>query len=217
MKKSRPKNKPRTGKLTEEDKLKQLKEFTQKWFAYEDASSNWVMDLSRLKLFKYGSLEWLQNDELFHSYEKILKENNVLQPDIGKLHWEATEAALPILDYLFCLNEKCIIPELSGNCAEGFEKWQEATHKASVDVLYRIVSARNKILAEKFKTGARIIPRSGWSIPFSITHWAEIFKLDRKTMGNRLKYNEIMARRFGSKWQIAVDELPLADDTDPRV
>jgi len=203
--------------MNKKNKLDCVGEFTKKWMAYEKASSDWILDLDRLNLLEVGSYEWLKNDEVFHKCEKTLKENNVTQPNLWKLHQEATEAALPILDFLFGPNETPVIPEFSGTAPGGFKEWSKNTHDMELDMAQRIRGARNKILSAGFKTKAKIIPRTGWSSPYSITHWSKVFNISRKTMQIWLEYNQIIARKIGSKWQIACEELPVADDKDTSI
>ncbi len=196
-------------------KLDCVKEFSNKWQAYEQAASDWILNQDRLGIASVvGTHEWFTNDKMFHKYEETLKKNGVTQPNLWKYHQEATDAAVPILEYLFGPNEIPVIPEFPGTCPGGFDKWCKETHETKMTMLYRIMGARNKINAAGFKTKAKIIPRSGWSSPYPITHWAKVFNINRKTMQNWLENDQIMARKIGSKWLIANDELPATDDHD---
>jgi hypothetical protein len=81
-------------------------------------------------------------------------------------------------------------------------------------MMHRIMGARNRIMSSEFRIRPKLIPRSGWSSPYPITHWAKVFNISRKTMQNWLENNQLLARKIGSKWQIAAEELPTADDQD---
>lgn len=200
--------------MDKKNKLDCITEFAKKWLAYEKATSDFIMDIDRLGLSSVTLSDWLANDEVFHKFEETLKKNNVKQPDLAKLHEEANDAAIPILEFLFGPNEVPIIPEFSRWCSGGFSEWSKEANKIYEDMLYRIMGARNKIRAAELKTNAKIVPRAGWSNPYSITHWAKVFNISRKTMQSWLQNKQILSRKVGSKWQIATEELPVSDDTD---
>jgi len=197
------------------NKLDCVSEFAKKWLAYQKAASEWILDIDRLGLSSVDNYEWLTNDEVFRKFEGTLKKHNVKKPDIGKFYHEANEAAIPILEFLFGPNETPVIPEFPSWFPGGFNEWSEKTRDMDLNMMHRIMGARNKILASEFKTKPKLIPRSGWSNPYSITHWAKVFNISRKTMQNWLENNQLLARKIGSKWQIAVEELPATDDKDP--
>jgi len=203
--------------MKKKNKLDCVSEFAKKWLAYQKAASEWILTIDRLKLSSVDSYEWLTNDEVFRKFERTLKKHGVSQPNLVKIHQEANEAAIPILEFLFGPNETPIIPEFPSWFPGGFNEWSEKTHDMDLNMMHRIIGARNKILASEFKTKPKLIPRSGWSNPYSITHWAKVFNINRKTMQNWLKNNQILARQVGSKWQIACEELPAADDKDTSI
>jgi len=198
--------------MNKKNKLDCVAEFTKKWMAYQKTASDWILALDRLNLSSVDSYEYLTNDEVSRKFEKTLKESNVTPPNLWKLHQEATDAALPILGFLFGPNETSFLPEFPGTAPGGFKEWSKNTHDMELDMAQRIRGARNKIVSAGFKTKAKIIPRTGWSNPYSITHWSKVFNISRKTMQIWLEYNQIIARKIGSKWQIACEELPVADD-----
>lgn len=209
------KNSDKKTKNEKKSKLDYVKEVTDKWMAYQKAASTWILDQERLGLLSVDTYEWLTNDEVFHKYEDTLKKNGVTQPNLWELRQEVTDAAVPILEYLFGPNEIAVIPEFPGTCSGGYDEWCKKTHDMDINMMYRIMGARNKIAATELKTKAKIIPRSGWSSPYPITHWAKVFNISRKTMQNWLENNQIIARKIGSKWRIAIEELPATDDQDP--
>ena len=203
--------------MNKKKKLDCVSVFAKKWVAYQLAVSDWISDIDRLGLSSVNHYEWLTNDKVFRNFEEILKKNNVKQPDLAKLHQEANEAAIPILEYLFGPNETPVIPEFPSWFPGGYNGWCKKTNDMDLDMMHRIMGARNRILSSEFKTRPKLIPRSGWSSPYSITHWAKVFNINRKTMQNWLKNNQILARQVGSKWQIACEELPAADDKDTSI
>lgn len=203
--------------MSKKNKLDYISEFTEKWLAYQKAASMWILDQERLGLLAVDNYKGLTDDEVFKKFEKTLKDNNVERPNLWKLRQETTDAAVPILEYLFGPNEIPVIPEFPGSCPGGHEEWYKKTHDMDLDMMQRIMGARNRILSLEFKTRPKLIPRSGWSNPYSITHWAKVFNISRKTMQNWLKNNQILARQVGSKWQIACEELPAADDKDTSI
>ncbi|MBL7130688.1 MAG: helix-turn-helix domain-containing protein [Candidatus Omnitrophica bacterium] len=203
--------------MTPKNKLDCVSEFAKKWLAYQRVASDWILAIDRLGLSSVSHYDWLAKDEVFRKFEKTLKKHNVKQPDLAKIHQEANEAAIPILEFLFGPNETPIIPEFPDWFPGGYDEWCKKTHDMDLDMMHRIMGARNRILSSEFKTRPKLIPRSGWSNPYSITHWAKVFNISRKTMQNWLKNNQILARQVGSKWQIACEELPAADDKDTSV
>lgn len=197
------------------NKLDCVSKFVKKWLAYEKASSEWIITIDRLGLSSISCYDWLTKDDVFKKFAKTLKKHKVKQPDLVKIHQETTEAAIPILEYLFGPNETPVIPEFTGWFPGGFSEWNEKTKDMNLDMMNRIMGARNRILSSEFKTRPKLIPRKGWSNPYSITHWAKVFNINRKTMQSWLKNNQILARKVGTKWQIACEELPTADNKDP--
>jgi len=195
-------------------KLDCVSEFAQKWMAYQKAASEWVLTIDRLGLSSTDHYDWLTKDDVFNKFEKTLKKHKVKQPDLAKIYQEANQAAMPILEFLFGPNETPVIPEFPSWVPGGYNEWCEKTRDMDLDMMHRIMGARNKILSSEFKTRPKLIPRSGWSNPHSITHWAEVFNISRKTMQSWLKNNQILARQVGTKWQIACEELPASDDKD---
>ena len=185
--------------------------------AYQKAASIWILDQQRLGLLAVDSYKWFTGDKVFKKFEKTLKDNNVERPNLWKLRQEATDAAVPILEYLFGPNEIPVIPEFPGSCPGGYDEWCKNTHDMDLNMMYRIMGARNKILSSQFKTKTKTVPRKGWSSPYSITHWAKVYNISRKTMQTWLDSNQIEARKIGSKWQIDTEELPRADDKDLTV
>jgi len=213
MKKSiKNSNANKTDKI--KSKLDYVKEVAAKWMAYQSAASTWILDQERLGLSSVDSYQWLTNDEVFHKYEDVLRKNGVTPPNLWALRQEVTDAAVPILEYLFGPNEVPVIPEFPGTCRGGYDEWCKKTHDMDINMMYRVMGARNKIDAAELKTKAKIIPRSGWSSPYPITHWAKVFNISRKTMQSWLENNQIIARKIGSKWRIAIEELPATDDHD---
>ncbi len=203
--------------MTKKNKLDCVSKFTEKWLAYQKAASMWILDQQRLGLLAVDSYKWFTDDEVFQKFEKTMKDNNVERPNLWKLHQEATDAAVPILEYLFGPNEIPMIPEFPGSCPGGYEEWCKKTDDMDLNMMHRIMGARNKIIAAELKPKPKLMPRSGWSSPYSITHWAKVFNISRKTMQTWLDNNQIEARKIGSKWQIATEELPRADDKDLTV
>jgi Helix-turn-helix domain len=208
------KNSEKKVKNEQKSKLDCVKEFTDKWMAYEKVTSDWILTVDRLGLSSISCYEWLTDDTAFHRFEDALKKHNVKRPDLPTLHQELTDTALPILEFLFGPNEVPLIPELPTWCQGGWDEWHEKKQPIGHDMINRIMGARNKIRASELKTKAKIIPRSGWSSPYPITHWAKVFNISRKTMQNWLENNQIIARKIGSKWRIAIEELPATDDQD---
>jgi len=53
-------------------------------------------------------------------------------------------------------------------------------------------------------------PVAGWSHPQTVSRWATLFDIGRKTMGKRLRIweKDRDARKSGSDWQVAMDTLP---------
>jgi hypothetical protein len=200
--------------VDKKNKLDAVMEFWKKWSIYRDAASHWVLALDRLKLSSISHYERLTDDEKNRKFESTLKKHGIKIPNLWKLHQEANDAAVPVLDYFFGPNEIPVIPELPGECPNGYDEWLKKTEGIELTLMSRIIGARNRISSAGFKTKARIVPRSGWSSPYPITHWAKVFNISRKTMQNWLENNQLLARKIGSKWQIAVEELPTADDQD---
>ncbi len=200
--------------MDKKNKLDCVTEFWKKWSAYEKASSEWVLTIERLGLSSIDSYDWLTKDDVFHKYEKTLKKHKVKKPELGKLYQEANQAAIPIIEYLFGPNETLVIPELPTWLPGGYTEWREKTKDMQLGMMHRIMGARNRIMSSEFKIRPKLIPRSGWSSPYPITHWAKVFNISRKTMQNWLENNQLLARKIGSKWQIATEELPAADDQD---
>ena len=200
--------------MDKKNKLDAVMEFWKKWSAYQKAASDWILALDRLKLSSVDSYELLTNDETHRKFESTLKKHGIKSPNLWKLHQEANDVAVPVLEYLFGPNEIPVIPEFPGACPGGFDEWSKKSQDIELVMMHRIIGARNKISSAGFKTKAKIIPRSGWSSPYPITHWAKVFNISRKTMQNWLENNQLLARKIGSKWQIAVEELPTADDQD---
>ena len=196
------------------NKLDYVTEFWKKWWAYLKANEDWILALDRLGLSSISHYEWLTDDTAFHKFEETLKKDNVKWPDFPTLHQEVTDTAIPILEFLFGPNEVPLIPNLPSWCPGGWDEWCEKKRPIEDEVTNRIMGARNKIKAAELKTKAKIIPRSGWSSPYPITHWAKVFNISRKTMQNWLENNQIIARKIGSKWRIAIEELPATDDQD---
>lgn len=200
--------------MKKKNKLDCVSKLTEKWLAYHKAASEWILAQERLGLLSVDSYEWFTNDKVFQKFEKTLKKNNVERPNLWKLRQEVTDAAVPILEYLFGPNEIPVIPEFPGSCPGGYDEWCKKTKDMDLNMMYRIMGARNKILSSQLKDKPKIIPRRGWSSPYSITHWAKVYNVSRKTMQTWLDSNKIEARKIGAKWQIAAEELPLADDKD---
>ncbi len=196
------------------NKLDCITKFAKKWLEYEKASSEWIMTIDRLGLSSISRYDWLTKDKVFHKFENTLKKHKIKQPDLVKIHQEVTEAAIPVLEHLFGPNETPVIPEFPGWLPGGFIEWNEKAGDMNLDMMNRILGARNRIMSSEYKTRPKLIPRSGWSNPYSITHWAKVFNISRKTMQSWLKNNQILARQVGTKWQIACEELPASDDKD---
>ena len=203
--------------MSKKNKLDCVSEFTEKWLAYQKAASEWILAIDRLGLSSVNHHDWLTKVEVFRKFEKTLKKHSVSQPNLVKIHQEANEAAIPILEYLFGPNETPVIPEFPSWFPGGYGEWCKKTNDMDLNMMHRIMGARNKILSLEFRARPKLIPRSGWSNPYSITHWAKVFNINRKTMQNWLKNNQILARQVGSKWQIACEELPAADDKDTSI
>ncbi|VVB64813.1 Uncharacterised protein [uncultured archaeon] len=210
MKKSVKNNRNKT-----KSKIDCVKEVITKWMGYREAVATWILDQERLGLSSVSIYDCLSDEEVGRKYRETLEKNGITEPNLPKIHQEVTDAALPILEYLFGPNEVSVIPEFPSTCPGGYDEWCKKTEDMDRGMMYRIMSARNKINAAEFKTKARIIPRSGWSSPYPITHWAKVFNISRKTMQSWLENNQIIARKIGSKWQIANEELPTTDDQDP--
>ena len=200
--------------MDEKNKLDAVMEFWKKWSVYRDAASHWVLALDRLKLSSISHYERLTDDEKNKKFEGTLKKHGIKIPNLWKLHQEANDAAVPVLDCLFGPNETPVIPELPTWLPGGYAEWCEKTKDMQLGMMHRIMGARNRIMSSEFKIRPKLIPRSGWSSPYPITHWAKVFNISRKTMQNWLENNQLLARKIGSKWQIAVEELPTADDQD---
>ncbi len=70
---------------------------------------------------------------------------------------------------------------------------------------------------EAQRPGQRVrVPKCGWSQPKSASYWSKVFGLDRKTMTCWLNDGNVYCEQVRSKWRIALDELPRAEDHDLR-
>jgi hypothetical protein len=108
--------------MTKKNKLDYISEFAEKWLAYQKAASDWILAIDRLGLSSASHYDWLVKDEAFRKFEKTLKKHNVKQPDLTKIYQEASQAAIPILEFLFGPNEIPVIPEFPGSCPGGHEE-----------------------------------------------------------------------------------------------
>jgi hypothetical protein len=69
-----------------------------------------------------------------------------------------------------------------------------------------LAACQEKLLTARRSTTEQVIR---WARPNTISHWAMVFGVRRRTMKQQLDNQTVRNRRFGALYQIAVDDLPV--------